>query len=211
MARVPSPATPIGTRRGMLTSCVVAAAASIVRSDEVIVTLDRRQADRVRAAYVYSFLRYVRWPVAFTDSLRIQIVGNPPLGELLRKIAAKKKFTDRKTDRKFPIVVEAVDRWTAPVGHLVYLSPAVSDVDVDALLRSHPDTPTLTIRDAITADGTPATPAAPAPDGVRPAVRFVVRDGGVKFDLELDEAERRGLRFNAKLLQAADQIRRGDA
>ncbi|MEL7337169.1 MAG: YfiR family protein, partial [Planctomycetota bacterium] len=170
--------------------------------------IDQAKANKVRAAYLYSFLRFVSWPKTTAtggtrSEFRIAIIGNPKLASIIQRIAERKKFIDRNSGVEIPIVVSSTGQLPGNADlEMLYLATADDHSAFDQWVRRRPDGPVFVVRDEI---------GRLSSEAFTGTARFVVRGGGVKFDLNLDDARQRGLVMPAKLLSAADRLRSQDA
>ena len=169
------------------------------------VEIDQKKADKVRVAYLFSFLRFVTWPDdrdGRNGDFHIVIVGNRRLGRMVEAVGKRKPFKDRRSGQTFPIRVTNLETVTqgsaATVADLVYIDGRTDQRDPGLKSVRDSSDSTFVIDDAIgiAAQGLSFATA-----------RFAVRNGAIKFDLNLQDAGRRGLALDAKLIQAADQIR----
>ena len=162
-----------------------------------VIEIDDRKVNKVRLAYVFSFLRFVSWPASTRDEFHIAVVGNPQLGRMLTAVSRRKPFKDRQTGQTKPIRVDvAATLPTSPPDLLLVGGDWQPDADAGASSLEQPS-PTFVIDDSIGSARSPIESA---------TARFAIRDGTLKFDLRLAQSRHRGLELDAKLMKAADQI-----
>lgn len=161
------------------------------------IVIDYAAADRVKAAYLYSFFRFVTWPEITSDTFRVAVLGDSGITKTLQKIARQKSFKDRKSGRSFKIEILVLRSWDQ-VGdcELLLLGTQTTADDRRLAVQQLHDSPCFIVLDSTFSD-------TPANDVVS---RLHLQGGGVKFDLNLQQAKRRRLVLDAKLLRAAHSI-----
>ena len=137
---------------------------------------------RVKAAYLYNFVRFIEWPPATGEGpVEICVVRPNPFGEVLSDTLRGERLDGR------PVVQRVID---APdPGCQVLFVPAGSAAA--PVLRAVQSAPTLTVGES--------------PDFIRQGgiVNFV-RDGtNVRFEIDDSAARRAGLRISSRLLRLA--------
>lgn len=145
---------------------------------------------RLRAAIVSKFPEFVRWPsTSLTGSgpLVLCLTERGPVERHLREVAAGVTIHDRH------VAVEVIAS-EADVAHchLLYIS-TTSHLDPVRVLASAAGLPILTVGDDPALHGVVLT--------LRPA------DGRLRFDADLDAAQRAGLRLRSQLLRLAVRVR----
>lgn len=142
---------------------------------------------RVKAAYLYNFVRYVEWPEPLKGPLTICVAGQNPFGTVLEDLVRNERV------RGIPLRTEVVP---GPVDHCnVVFTPKTSNVQ--AYLKAAAGTPTLTVgetRGFIEQGG---------------LINFVLDRGNVRFEINRSGAERSRLRFSSRLLQLARIVESG--
>jgi len=142
---------------------------------------------RVKAAYLYNFIKYVEWLEPVKGPLTICVAGQNPFGTVLEDLVRNEKV------RGIPLRTEVVP---GPVDecHVVF-TPKTSNVQ--AYLKAAAGTPTLTVGESkgfIDQGG---------------LINFVVDGGNVRFEINRSGAERAGLRISSRLLQLARLVEPG--
>ena len=137
---------------------------------------------RVKAAFLYNFVKFVEWP-AGSDSgpLEICVAGQNPFGDVLSEIVRGETINGRPIRAR--VILEP-----APSCHMVFVPRGAN---TSAYLRAARGTPTLTVGE---------TPAFITQGGF---VRFYIDSGNVRFEIAREAAERTGLRISSRLLQLA--------
>lgn len=149
---------------------------------------------KLKYAYLYSFSLLMTWPKdAFdaTDSpFVIGVLGNKPYLELLDKLAETRKTQERRIlIRRF----KSPDDYKAC--HILYVTDAVSREDRKAILARTQSDPVLIVGEAEGFEKAGGT------------MNFYFAGANVRFFLNLDEADRRGLAANARLSKVATVVR----
>ncbi len=143
----------------------------------------------VKAAYLYNFTRFVEWPdrsttLADTPFL-IGVLGRDPFGPVLDDTLAGKTVDGRR------IVVRRLGRADEAASvQILFLGPA-SGRETERALSAARGRPVLTVCDG---DG-------PVRRGV--VLTFRIRDGRVRFDVDLRAADEAGLKISSQLLKVA--------
>jgi hypothetical protein len=146
----------------------------------------------VKAAFLYNFARFVEWPPQAIPSGRplvIAVLGQDPFGSTLDAVL------QGRTIRDHPLAVRRVARVEEADGaHVLFISRSEGD-DVARILRRLEGSPVLTV-------GEEADFARQG--GV---VRFRVDEDRVGFEINVDSAERAGLKMSSQLLKLARIVR----
>ena len=162
-------------RRAAIAMLLVAAGTTVSAQD---VPLEYR----VKAAYLYNFVRFVEWPPAAADGpVEICVVRPNPFGDVLVETLRGERLDGR------PVVPRLVD---APEpGCQVVFVPAGSAAA--PAIRAVQSTPTLTVGES--------------PDFIRQGgiVNFVRDGANVRFEIDETAARRAGLRISSRLLRLA--------
>jgi len=152
-------------------------------------TLTERQ---VKALCIMNFARYTQWPQwTFADTnaaISIGIVGQDALREDLRRAVARKTINGR------PVIVRSLE----PGGEsddcqILFISASESKHIPDIIERVR-NKPVLTIgeTDSFLKEGG--------------AINFALRNGKVRFDVNLDAVRSGGLQLSSKVLVLADEV-----
>lgn len=150
---------------------------------------------RLKTAYLYNFLLYVKWPdKAFADAespLVIGIFGDDPLGPALDDVARRKTAQGRR------IVVRRFKSWDdyTPC-HILFLPRTVNRATLAEAMRRTRDAPLLLVGE---------TPGFATRGG---AVNFYVdTDRTVGFEVNVDVTAQCKLRLDARLLKLAKIVK----
>jgi hypothetical protein len=145
----------------------------------------------VKAACVYNFAKFVDWPaetLPADGTFVIGVLGTDPLTRAIEESLGGKTVLDRR------IVVRAV-RDAADAARCQILFVASSEESaLPRLVAELEGTPTLTISDGERL----------AERGVM--IAFVTRARKVRFEINLDSAERSRLKLSSQLLKLATQV-----
>lgn len=147
---------------------------------------------RIKAAFLHHFGTFVEWPAsAFAgpgDSLNIGVIADDETTAYLRELSARRSLQGR------PIRVVRVDRDTELDGvHIVFV-PRGAMHHLPRIVEVIDGRPVLLVVDSAPGSTTGAV------------VEFVVVDDRVRFDVDLDAAQRQGLRMSSRMLQVARQV-----
>ena len=156
------------------------------------VTLERR----VKAAFIYKFAGYVEWPdSAFAASdapITIGVLGDDAMAVELVQAAGGRAIDTH------PVTVRRIRDVEGAAGlHVLFVSQA--ERGRLAALRNAPSQPLLIITESDKALDQGSV------------VNFVISEGRVRFEVALDNAERRNLKLSARLLTVAQFVRMGGA
>lgn len=144
----------------------------------------------IKAAFLYNFAKFTEWPTAsFPDTaspLNICIVGENPLGEALASITGKKI-------RGHAVAVRQIEADEAGGAcHLLFISES-EETRLTAILETLGNQPVLTIADM--------------PDFARAGGIINLKtskEDKVRFEINVDTAQRAGLKLSSKLLSLAE-------
>ena len=148
----------------------------------------------VKATYLYKFAPFAEWPAAAfagpAAAFVICIQGADPFGALLDRAVAGQRLNGR------PIVVQRLSRLDAASAcQIAYIAGSPSQSRA-AALQAVGGAPVLTVTDE--ADGA-------APRGI---LHFVLKDGRVRFLVDLRQADAAGVTISSKLLALAVTVSR---
>ena len=145
---------------------------------------------QIQAAYVSKFLRFVQWPDGRGETFLVGVVGAT---EFQHAMDALDGFPvgDHTVRIRHVEAVEALEGL-----HVLVVGPSPSNEQADRYLRVARDRPILTVGDA--------TDFAQA-GGI---IQFVVVEDTVRFEINLDAAERVGLKLSSRLLRLARNVRK---
>ncbi len=137
---------------------------------------------RVKAAYLYNFVKFVEWPAgAGAGPLVICVAGRNPFGDVLNETVQGETVNGRPLETR--VVLEP-----DPACRVLFIPQGAAAA---TYLRATRGTPTLTIgeaRDFIAQGG---------------IVNFLVENGNVRFEIDAEAAERGNLKISSRLLRLA--------
>ncbi len=174
---------------------LVACAAALCGLVESAIAQPSSNEAEVKAAFVYNFLKFVDWPAASLPRAEgpftVAIVGEGPVA------AATASLLNGKRVSAHPLAVVHVKPGD-PLGnvHAVFITGA-DRKDAERTLASMPSAPVLTISD----DAHFA-----ARGGM---IGLYVEDRRVRFEVNTDATDARGLRVSSRLLALARLVRSG--
>lgn len=149
---------------------------------------------KVKYVYLYSFGLLTKWPEAtfeHTDNnFVIGVLGDKPFGHILDAIAKRKKIENRRiVIRRF----KTMDDYQPC--HILYVTESISQKDAKAAATKLRNDPVLIVGEIadFEFDG-----------GV---IAFRIKNGNVKFSLNVDAVKRRQLMVSARLSRLAQTVR----
>jgi hypothetical protein len=169
-----------------LRACLVAIGL-IVASTTAFVQGDHSLEYQVKAAYLYNFVKYVQWPArAASGPISICIAGRTPLAAALTETIRGESVDNRTL---------AARTITEPDAACSVLFVA-DGVAAEPYLRAVRGTPTLTVGEST--------------DFLRQGgmIAFVLEDGKVRFDINIQAPERADLKISSRVLRLARAIDR---
>jgi len=149
----------------------------------------------VKAAFLLKFADYVEWPADHSRNGRplvIAVLGTDPFGTLLDEMLARKEVHGRKVvARRFSTIEDA-----AKEASILFISSSERP-DLSRIFRTLDGRSVLTVGDMdhFASRG-----------GI---VGFRVQGNTVRFDINLQEAEKAGLKMSSQLLKLARIVRTG--
>ena len=171
-------ATRSTTRPAGLTLLVAVLAACVSRA--IPVAQEVLPEYRVKAEYLYNFVKYVEWPEPSNRTVQICVAGQNPFGSVLADLIRNERIL------KMPLPKTIL----APEpGCDVIFAPRTSSMG--AYLRASAGMPILTVGE---------TPLFIEQGGI---IRFFAEDDGLRFEINRAAAQRVGLRISSRLLQLA--------
>jgi hypothetical protein len=148
---------------------------------------DRPLEYRVKAAYLYNFVKFVEWPEP-PARITICVAGANPFGDLLSDLVRNERV------RGIPLEARVIADPDSGC-HVLFVP---SGITPQPFLRPTLNTPTLTVGE---------TPGFIEQGGI---VRFYQDGANVRFEISREAADRRRLRISARLLQLAKIVEPGE-
>ncbi|MEN3974906.1 YfiR family protein [Emcibacter sp. SYSU 3D8] len=146
----------------------------------------------VKAAYLYKFGAFVRWPDSAFESpsaaVNVCIAGTDPFGDKLDKAVSGQRIGDR------PIVVRRLKTVDPGSGCQILYVGGPDDKEVAAALSAVRGAAVLTVTD----DGR---------GGAAGILQFVIKDNRVRFSIDDQKAAEHGLELSSRLLQLAVSVK----
>jgi hypothetical protein len=143
----------------------------------------------VKAAYLYNFAKFVEWPgPARKDAFVVGVLGRDPFGPLLDHALAGKTVGERRIE----IRRLAPGEPTAGVD-LLFIA-ASEAAQVPQVLKQVEGLPTLTVGETDDFVGRGGM------------LGFRMKDDLVRFDVDLDQAGKAGLRVSSQLVRVARKV-----
>jgi hypothetical protein len=146
---------------------------------------------QVKAAYLYKLVSFVDWPDGALPApgapVNICVVGDDPFGATLDQAAQNQQVEGR------PLMVRRIETASKSSGCQVLYIAGSKRQSVASALQSVKGAPSLTITEASEVRGS--------------IIQFVVKDGRVRFTIDVAAAAQNGLTISAKLLSLALSVR----
>ena len=161
---------------------LLAIAAAVAVASRPLFAQDVTAEYRVKAAFLYNFVKFVEWPAdQSTEPLIICVAGRNPFGTLLENMVRGETANGRR-------LVARVILEPDPDCEVVFVPEGAA---TGAYLRAARRNPTLTIGESSTFI---------AQGGI---VRFYIDSGNVRFEINPGAAEQAGIRISSRLLELA--------
>jgi len=142
----------------------------------------------IKAAFLYNFAKFVEWPAnAFThesDPIRLCILGTDPFGDALDSIESK-MINNRRLEIKRCETVEET-----PNCHILFVSSSERN-SVPQILNAFKNLATMTVGDMEDFGRL---------GGI---INFIIVENKVRFEINLESAQKAGLKISSKLLKLA--------
>lgn len=152
--------------------------APIARADE----LDIGREDQLKAAYLFNFVKFVEWPANDGAPIRICFIGGQGIHASLSASSAGKRVGARSISTSALKVADSRSGCD-----VIYVDAAVN---ASSLVQD--EALTVSEADDFTREG-----------GV---IRLFKHDNRLKFDINLDNARRAGLKISSNLLKLASRV-----
>lgn len=151
-----------------------------------------KKEDKIKAAFLYNFTKFVEWPATRftgeTTPIVIGVLGRNPFGEELEKIVEGRVVNGR------PILVKLVN--TAEEISTVHLLFVPADEESRLPGAAWRDIPVIVVGESAGFAALGGT------------IRFVQADDKVRFEINIAAAERCGVKISAQLQKLATAVRR---
>jgi hypothetical protein len=147
----------------------------------------------VKAAYLLNFLKFVQWPGSSAqaeNNVPICILGRDPFGGVLDRIVAGQQIDGKR------VIVKRIAKAADIDNCRVLFIDSSESSQLPGTLMSLDDTPVLTV--------------AEMPDFVSRGgiIQFVLKEGRVRFEINLMNAQKIGLMVSSQMLNVASAVRR---
>jgi hypothetical protein len=162
----------------MLLICALSA-----RADEVVPEY------QLKAEFIERFTRFIDWPSSSIagDTFVIGVIGKDPFGPYLRELASTRKIKGKR------VVVRTIDDGSIESCHILFVAGSEGKRLASILARTS-GRPVLTVGDS---------------EGFGEAgvmINFFHSENRVRFEINVDTAEKSGLRVGSKLLKLAKVV-----
>jgi hypothetical protein len=150
-------------------------------------TINPEYEHNVKAAFIYSFGRYVEWPKeAFairSGEFVIEVCGEDPIGPILDQIAKTKTIKGRRI-----VAIKVAKIEELQPCHILFISHAIPPAEQTAIINKLRNKPLLIVGDS------------PGFTDRGGGINFYIEGGTVKFEIKVDAIRQVGLVIDAKLL-----------
>jgi hypothetical protein len=161
--------------RGLLLPFIVALSGIVPAGQEISLEY------RVKAAYLYNFLKYIEWPQPSTEPILLCVAGQNPLGTVLEELIRNEHVRGRAL--RTMVILEPTSECD------VVFTPKTSNIK--AYLSAAAGMPILTVGES---------PRYLEQGGI---INFITDGKNVRFEINRAAAARVGLRISSRLLQLA--------
>jgi hypothetical protein len=171
---------------GMAVSVLWAVACSLLGPANAFEVPHSSREDQLKAGYIFNFAKFVDWPnLEATDTLTICFLGGAGIREAFAASSAGKQVGSH------PVVARAVAGKSAPGCHLLFI----------AADSAAPDGMNDTSNSAVLAVGEEH-------DFIRKGgiIELFTENNRLRFNINLDNARRVGLKISSSLLQLATRV-----
>jgi hypothetical protein len=144
---------------------------------------------KIKAGYLYNFIKFVTWPSVKTANFNICIVGHDPFSALIDPIENRTAFG-------LPIKLLRLD--TPPEHrrcHIIFTDAANPNALLDRCIREF----SVNSKTLVVGEGDDFAERGGA-------ISFVIRDGKIKLQINLKALQQSGLTISAKLLEVAEIV-----
>jgi hypothetical protein len=134
----------------------------------------------LKATFLFNFMKYVEWPAsASSGPIVVCVAGQNPFGSALENVLRKEKINGRSIDT--PRVILEPEPC-----HVIFIPRTAN---IGAYLRAAKGTPTLLVGESM--------------DFLEQGgiINFVMGGNQVRFQIDVEAAERSGLRISSRLLR----------
>lgn len=184
------------TPRGGRCRALLLALASLLFLDGAAASGDEEvsKEQQIKAAYLYNFAKYVEWPVpSFPNAASPLVIGvycADEFGSVLESIVRDRTINGRR------LVVKTLKAAAEAISvHTVYVC-AENEALWEPIGNAVKESPTLTVADS-EQPGSPGT-----------AIHFVLDGDKVRFGINMDQAQRAGLKISDQLQKLAITVKR---
>jgi hypothetical protein len=160
---------------------VLSLAAALIAAGTATLAQDVSAEYRVKAGYLYNFLKFVEWPGESSGPLSICVAGRNPFGGLLEELVRGESVNGRRVEARTILEPD-------PDCSVLFVPEGAPTT---TYLRAARSLPTLTVGESPTF----------IPQGG--IARFYIEGPNIRFEISPPAAERAGLRISSRLLQLA--------
>ena len=158
-----------------------------------IVVAEESAESQVKAAFVYNFTKFIQWPIRTLPpgepKVSLCVLGDDPLGDSLESLTGKTTSGRQLSVRRIPRVEDS--------GHcqIVYICKSERDQARNILKGIKEGILTIGEMSHFTSSG-----------GI---INLLIVENRISFEINVDAAERAGLKINSQLLKLAKIVKEG--
>lgn len=190
----------VSVRPLSLTLCALVFLASLLHLPDICSAQDNystiNRGYDIKAAYLYNFSKYIDWPEEFQsenfntrENFIIGLVESDPFGSTLQEIAERKTVNGKNIRI---IYIDRIEDYTTC--HILFIPKNASDEFTSAILDKTQNHSTLIIGEE---DGFARN---------KGMINFIEVNNKIRFEINVNLAERRKLRISSKLLKVGKII-----
>ena len=188
------PAIPWGIGAGLLMWVIAAGAWILLGAASLTAQQSGPSEFQIKAAYIYNFGKFVKWPAVApanqSGSFTICVLDGDPFGATLGSTLAGETVGDK------PVAVRHIEKaQDASVCHILFIGSAQGK-DLKTILSALDEDAVLTVSDM--------------PDFSKRGgmIQFVLEGDRIRFEINLDGAEKSHLVFPSELLKVAVAVKK---
>lgn len=153
--------------------------------ETVIEIVDHEKAAKVKGVFIFQISQFVKWPASEKSDFTIGVVGKGLVQSTLIDISERREIHNKTVKIREFNITDPIRRGECDV---IYFAPSVPSSDVSKIISASENWPVLIFTDSV--NRPPNT-----------VVNFVIENQKVNFELNNQEAQRRELAMDAKLLR----------
>ncbi len=174
-------------KRSMFNLILVSCLSFTMLASQSVAIADNQIEYQVKAAFIYNFIAFTRWPERADENVNLCIYGESVFSDEIDKLH------NRPVNNRSIRVAHIKDDKQLKACQVIFFSESVSN-DLSSILMELQDKPILTLADSLDA----------ASQGV--AINMSIANEKIVFEINLGNARKSGLNISSKLLQLAVHV-----